>query len=53
MKKPNLTLKVLNDRAILNKQRYRDLAEWGFRSEMLKYRFLNFALWYLIHKKET
>lgn len=46
-----LTLKVLSDRAILNTQRYRDLTAWGFHSEMLEYRYLNFALWYCIHQK--
>ena len=46
-----VTQKVLDDRATQNIQRYRDLTSWGFRSEMLEYRFLNFALWYCMHQK--
>ena len=43
--------KVLNDRARLNSQRYRDLGTWGYHSEILDYRIKHFALWYLIRKK--
>ena len=44
--------KVLNDRAILNSQRYRDLVAWGYQSEMLDYRFAYFALWYCVNAKK-
>lgn len=43
--------KVLNDRAILNTQRYRDLVAWGYQSDMLDYRYIYFALWYCINAK--
>ena len=46
-----ISKKVLNDRAILNTQRYRDLLAWGYQSEMLDYRFMYFALWYCINAK--
>ena len=46
-----ITPKMLNDRAILNTQRYRDLKAWGFDSEMLESRLINFALWYCFYKK--
>lgn len=49
--KSKVTLKMLSDRAILNTQRYRDLKAWGFQSDILEYRFLNFALWYCIHQR--
>ncbi len=45
------TVKVLNDRAKLNSQRYRDLVSWGYNSESLDYRIKSFALWYLERKK--
>lgn len=44
--------KVLNDRAILNSKRYRDLVAWGYQSEMLDYRFAYFALWYCVNAKK-
>lgn len=44
--------KVLNDRAILNSQRYRDLIAWGYQSDMLDYRFAYFALWYCVKAKK-
>lgn len=43
--------KVLNDRARLNSQRYRDIVALGYNSEILDYRIKNFALWYFIRKK--
>lgn len=43
--------KALSDRAKLNTQRYRDLRAWGFESDMLEFRFINFALWYLAYQK--
>lgn len=46
-----ISRKVLNDRAILNTQRYRDLVAWGYQSEMLDYRYMYFALWYCIKAK--
>ena len=46
-----ISKKVLNDRAILNTQRYRDLVAWGYQSDMLDYRFMYFALWYCIKAK--
>lgn len=46
------TKKVLEDRATLNSQRYRDLVAWGYESESLDYRFKTFALWYCIRKKK-
>ncbi len=45
-------LKVLNDRARQNVQRYRDLIAWGYDSEMLDYRIKVFALWYLLRKNK-
>ncbi len=47
-----VTKKVLDDRAELNSQRYRDLIDWGYDSESLNFRFKSFALWYLIRKKK-
>ena len=47
-----LSKKVLNDRAFLNSQRYRDLVAWGYQSEMLDFRFVTFALWYLRTSKK-
>ena len=47
-----VTKKVLEDRAALNSQRYRDLVAWGYDSESLDYRFKKFALWYCIRKIE-
>ncbi len=47
-----VTKKVLEDRATLNSQRYRDLVAWGYDSESLDYRFKTFALWYCIRKKK-
>ena len=44
--------KVLNDRAILNSQRYRNLIAWGYQSDMLDYRFAYFALWYCVKAKK-
>lgn len=44
--------KELNERAILNSQRYRDLVAWGYQSEMLDYRFAYFALWYCVNAKK-
>ena len=46
-----ITPKMLNDRAILNTQRYCDLKAWGFDSEMLESRLINFALWYCFYQK--
>lgn len=46
-----ISKKVLNDRVILNTQRYRDLVAWGYLSDMLNYRFMYFALWYCIKAK--
>jgi glycosyltransferase involved in cell wall biosynthesis len=46
-----VTNKVLRDRAILNTKRYQDLISWGYNSEQLEYRFLNFALWYCTKAK--
>ncbi len=47
-----VTKKVVEDRAELNSQRYRDLVAWGYDSESLDYRFKTFALWYCIRKKK-
>ena len=47
-----VTKKVLEDRAELNSQRYRDLVAWGYDSESLDFRFKTFALWYCIRKKK-
>lgn len=47
-----VTKKVLEDRATLNSQRYRDLVAWGYDSESLDYRFKSFALWYCARKKK-
>lgn len=47
-----VTKKVLEDRAELNSQRYRDFVAWGYDSESLDYRFKTFALWYCIRKKK-
>lgn len=47
----SVSKKELSDRATLNTQRYRDLKAWEFQSDMLEYRFLNFALWYCIHQR--
>ena len=47
-----VTKKVVEDRAELNSQRYRDLVAWGYDSESLDFRFKTFALWYCIRKKK-
>ena len=47
-----VTKKVMDNRAELNSQRYKDLVSWGYNSESLDYRFKRFALWYCIRKKK-
>lgn len=44
--------KVFNDRAKLNLQRYLDLKEWGYHSEVLECKMKEFAFRYLITKRK-